>query len=31
MNYLMEVDMGTTIELDINPKAGKKGSQGGLF
>ncbi len=27
----IEVDMGTTIELDVNPKAGKKGSQGGLF
>ncbi|HWB61934.1 MAG TPA: DNA gyrase/topoisomerase IV subunit A, partial [Chitinophagales bacterium] len=26
-----EVDMGTTIELDVNPKAGKKGNQGGLF
>lgn len=27
----IEVDMGTTIELNVNPKAGKKGSQGGLF
>ncbi|MFN8323331.1 MAG: DNA gyrase/topoisomerase IV subunit A [Chitinophagales bacterium] len=26
-----EVDMGTTIELDVNPKAGKKGNQGDLF
>jgi topoisomerase-4 subunit A len=26
-----EVEMGTTIELDVNPKAGKKGSQGDLF
>ncbi len=26
-----EVKMGTTIELDINPKAGKKGNQGDLF
>ena len=26
-----EMDMGTTIELSVNPKAGKKGSQGGLF
>lgn len=26
-----EVEMGTTIELDVNPKAGKKGNQGGLF
>ncbi len=26
-----EVKMGTTIELDVNPKAGKKGNQGDLF
>ena len=26
-----EVDMGTTIELSVNPKASKKGSQGDLF
>ncbi|MCW5908593.1 MAG: DNA gyrase/topoisomerase IV subunit A [Chitinophagales bacterium] len=26
-----EVEIGTTIELDVNPKAGKKGNQGGLF
>lgn len=26
-----EVKMGTTIELNINPKAGKKGNQGDLF
>ena len=26
-----EVKMGTTIELDVNPKAGKKGKQGDLF
>lgn len=26
-----EVEPGTTIELDINPNAGKKGNQGGLF
>ena len=26
-----EVDMGTTIELEVNPKAKKKGSQGDLF
>jgi topoisomerase-4 subunit A len=26
-----EVEMGTTIELDVNPKAGKKGNQGDLF
>jgi topoisomerase-4 subunit A len=26
-----EVDMGTTIDLDVNPKASKKGSQGDLF
>ena len=26
-----EVDMGTTIELNVNPKASKKGSQGDLF
>ena len=26
-----EVDMGTTIELKVNPKASKKGSQGDLF
>ncbi|MES2621041.1 MAG: DNA gyrase/topoisomerase IV subunit A [Bacteroidota bacterium] len=26
-----EVKMGTTYELNVNPKAGKKGNQGGLF
>lgn len=26
-----EVEIGTTIELEVNPKAGKKGSQGDLF
>jgi topoisomerase-4 subunit A len=26
-----KVDIGTTIELDVNPKAGKKGNQGDLF
>ncbi|HLP21002.1 MAG TPA: hypothetical protein VK174_11905, partial [Chitinophagales bacterium] len=26
-----EVKMGTTIELNVNPKAGKKGNQGDLF
>ncbi len=26
-----EVEIGTTIELDVNPKAGKKGNQGDLF
>ncbi len=26
-----QVKMGTTIELDVNPKAGKKGKQGDLF
>ncbi|MBL7779286.1 MAG: DNA gyrase/topoisomerase IV subunit A [Chitinophagales bacterium] len=26
-----EVEMGTTIELEVNPKAGKKGNQGDLF
>jgi topoisomerase-4 subunit A len=26
-----EVEMGTTIELDVSPKAGKKGAQGDLF
>ncbi|MFN8287890.1 MAG: DNA gyrase/topoisomerase IV subunit A [Chitinophagales bacterium] len=26
-----EVDMGTTIEFDVNPKAKKKGNQGDLF
>ncbi len=26
-----EVKMGTTIELEVNQKAGKKGNQGGLF
>jgi topoisomerase-4 subunit A len=26
-----EVEIGTTIELEINPKAGKKGNQGDLF
>lgn len=26
-----EVEIGTTIELEVSPKAGKKGNQGGLF